>query len=61
MDFTLEFLDTVHKLVVGVWGNIFVDGGNFMNVVDDASLNLFGEMIREVCGRSGHRAYNAVR
>ena len=51
------FLDTVHNLVVGVWGNIFVDGGNFVNVIDDASLNPFGETIREVGGRSSHRAY----
>ena len=29
----------------------------FMNVIDDASSNPFGEMIREVCGRSGHSAY----
>ena len=51
------FLGTVHDLVGGVWRNVFIDGGNFMNVVNDASLNPFGEMIREVSERSGHRAY----
>ena len=44
-------------MVVGVWGNIFVDGGNFVNIIDNASLNPFGEIISEVFGRSGHGAY----
>ena len=57
---TLEFLDTVHNLVIGVWGNVFIDGGNSMNVVDNASLNPFGEMFREVGGRSGYRAYKCL-
>ena len=53
----MDFLGTVHNLVVGVWRNVFVDGGDFMNVVNNATLNPFGEMFREVGGRNGHRAY----